>query len=160
MKKIIIFIFAMCFTSCQVEKEEKRGPLEGVWERTGTIIFKNNRPADTLPMADEQFQTKVFTQHHALWLGNRKNLDSLGNDREPGGGIYSRQYSVVDGVLTEFLTSGSDRMENWFKSNMEKDENGNYPISFKVIINENSYYQMWGLDSLGNGNAELYKRVE
>ena len=51
-------------------------------------------------------------------------------------------------------------MEKWFKSNFEKDENSNYPIDFKVVISENSYYQMWELDSLGNGSGELYKRVE
>jgi hypothetical protein len=51
-------------------------------------------------------------------------------------------------------------MENWFKSNIEKDENSNYPIDFKVVISENSYYQMWKLDSLGDGSGELYKRVE
>jgi len=28
------------------------------------------------------------------------------------------------------------------------------------VINENSYSQIWYLDSLGNGGAELYKRVE
>ena len=111
-------------------------------------------------MSNDRFQTKIFTKNHAIWLGNGKNLDSLGKDRNPGGGIYSKQYSVTDGVLTEFLTSGSDNLENWFKSSLEKDENGNYPISFKVVINESYYYQMWELDSLGNGNAELYKRVE
>ena len=62
--------------------------------------------------------------------------------------------------MTEFLTSGTDQMENWFKSNFEKDENSNYPIDFKVVISENSYYQMWKLDSLGNGSGELYKIVE
>ncbi|MDC0872493.1 hypothetical protein OAP80_03725 [Flavobacteriaceae bacterium] len=40
------------------------------------------------------------------------------------------------------------------------DKDGNFPISFKVVINENSYSQIWYLDSLGNGGAELYKRVE
>ena len=160
MKKIITLIIVICFASCEQKKEENRGPLEGVWERTGTIVFKKNLSVDTLPISNERFQTKIFTKNHAIWLGNGKNLDSLGKDRNPGGGIYSKQYSVTDGVLTEFLTSGSDNLENWFKSSLEKDENGNYPISFKVVINESYYYQMWELDSLGNGNAELYKRVE
>ena len=31
---------------------------------------------------------------------------------------------------------------------------------FFYNIKENTYSQMWGLDSLGNGNAEYYKRVE
>ena len=55
---------------------------------------------------------------------------------------------------------GSDNIENWMKSSYKADENGNYPVSFKVDIKENTYSQMWGLDSLGNGNAEYYKRVE
>ena len=138
----------------------EKGPLEGVWERTGTLVFENKLIVDTLPLSDDRFQTKIFTKSHTIWLGNSKNLDSLGNDKNPGGGVYSRLYTVKNGVLTEFLTSGTDQMEKWFKSNFEKDENSNYTIDFKVVISENSYYQMWKLDSLGNGSGELYKRVE
>jgi hypothetical protein len=77
-----------------------------------------------------------------------------------GNGGYSRNYTVKDGVLTEYLSMGSDNIENWMKSSYKADENGNYPVSFKVDIKEHAYSQMWGLDSLGNGNAEYYKRVE
>ena len=160
MKKIISLFIVFTLASCQVKNEVEKGPLEGVWERTGTLVFENKLVVDTLPLSDDRFQTKIFTKSHTIWLGNSKNLDSLGNDKNPGGGVYSRLYTVKNGVLTEFLTSGTDRMENWFKSNIEKDENSNYPIDFKVVISENSYYQMWELDSLGNGSGELYKRVE
>ena len=60
----------------------------------------------------------------------------------------------------DLISMGSDNIENWVKSSYKADENGNYPVSFKVDIKENTYSQMWGLDSLGNGNAEYYKRVE
>ena len=52
----------------------------GVWERTGNIVYKNSKPVDTVPISDEMFQTKIYTKTHALWLGNNKNIDSLGND--------------------------------------------------------------------------------
>ena len=31
---------------------------------------------------------------------------------------------------------GSDNIENWMKSSYKADENGNYPVSFKVDIKE------------------------
>ena len=161
MKKItFLSLIATIIFSCQQKSADERGPLEGVWERTGNIIYKNSKPVDTLPISDEMFQTKIYTKAHALWLGNNKNIDSLGNDLNPGGGIYSKRYSVINDTLTEYLTNGTDNMNNWFKSNLKMDKDGNFPISFKVVINKNSYSQIWNLDSLGNGGAELYKRVE
>ena len=161
MKKVIFLsLITIVIFSCQQQKVEEKGPLEGVWERTGNIIYRNSKPIDTIPIGDEMFQTKIYTKTHALWLGNRKNIDSLGNDLYPGGGIYSKRYSVINDTLTEYLTSGTDNMDSWFKSSLKMDKEGNFPISFNVVINKNSYSQIWNLDSLGNGGAELYKRVE
>ena len=161
MKKIIFLsLITIVIFSCQQKTADERGPLEGVWERTGNIIYRDSKPIDTVPIKDEMFQTKIYTKTHALWLGNNKNIDSLGNDMNPGGGIYSKRYSVINDTLIEYLTSGTDNMDSWFKSNLKMDKDGNFPISFKVMINKNSYSQIWNLDSLGNGRAELYKRVE
>ena len=91
MKKItFLSLIATIIFSCQQKSADERGPLEGVWERTGNIIYKNSKPVDTLPISDEMFQTKIYTKTHALWLGNNKNIDSLGNDLNPGGGFIQK----------------------------------------------------------------------
>ncbi|MDC0872494.1 hypothetical protein OAP80_03730 [Flavobacteriaceae bacterium] len=90
-KTIFLSLITIVIFSCQQKTADERGPLEGVWERTGNIIYKNSKPVDTVPIGDEMFQTKIYTKTHALWLGNDKNIDSLGNDINPGGGIYSKK---------------------------------------------------------------------
>ena len=161
MKQILIgAIFFSLLISCSQPVTEK-GPLEGTWERIGTIVYKKGAPSDTLKIQDGFFQTKLFTKSRTIWLSNGVNIDTLtGEDTNTGNGGYLRNYTVKDGTLTEYLSMGSDNIENWMKSSYKADENGNYPVSFKVDIKDNTYSQMWGLDSLGNGNAEYYKRVE
>ena len=158
--KLITIVFFSLIISC-TQSEVVNGPLEGAWERIGTIVYEKGNPVDTLKIEDGFFQTKLFTKSHTVWISNGINLDSLtGEDMNTGNGGYSRNYTVENGVLTEFLSMGSDNIENWVKSSYKADEYGNYPVSFKVDFKENTYSQMWGLDSLGNGNAEYYKRVE
>ena len=159
MKSVIYFSLSLLILSCSQEKTQI-GPLEGAWERVGTILYENGKPVDTVPIADNSFQVKIFGKTHTLWLGNSISLDSTGFDINLGNGGYSRNYNVKNGILTEFLSMGTDGIENWVKSSFSKDEKGNYPISFKVIISNDYYSQLWELDSLGNGNAEFYKRVE
>ena len=74
MKKIISLFIVFTLASCQVKNEVEKGPLEGVWERTGTLVFENKLIVDTLPLSDDRFQTKIFTKSHTIWLGNYKTL--------------------------------------------------------------------------------------
>ena len=159
MKSVIFLLLTLLIFSCS-QRKTQISPLEGTWERIGTILYENGKPADTVPIDDNSFQVKIFGSTHTLWLGNSVFLDSTGIDINLGSGGYSRNYSVKNGILTEFISMGTDGIENWFKSSYSIDENGNYPVSFKVNLSNNYYSQLWELDSLGNGNAEFYKRVE
>ena len=66
MKQILIgTIFFSLLISCSQPVTEK-GPLEGTWERIGTIVYKKGAPSDTLKIQDGFFQTKLFTKSHTI----------------------------------------------------------------------------------------------
>ena len=155
MKKIIYLslVFFVMF-SCQQKTPDKKGQLEGVWERIGTVNYENFKPVDTIPMEENFSQKKIFTKSKMMFITNSEDIDSItGEDKMIGFAGYAKSYDIKNNILTEYVSSGTDNFEGWIK----EQQNG---ISFDVDISENYYSQMWNLDSIGRGYSELYKRIE
>ena len=155
MRKILLLsIIAIITFSCQQKIAIKKGELEGVWERIGTINHENFKPVDTTPMEEKFSQIKIFTKSKMMFITNGENLDSVtGEDKFKGFAGYAKSYDIKKNILTEYVSGGTDNFEEWAK----KQSNG---VSFDVDISENYYSQRWSLDSTGRGNSELYKRIE
>lgn len=140
--------------SCQINKDVKKGELEGVWERIGTINYVNYKPVDTFDMEKNFYQVKIFTRNKMMFITNGVNIDSVtGEDKFEGFAGYAKSYDFKNGILTEFVSGGTDNFEKW----AIKQEKG---VSFDIDFSENFYSQRWKLDSTGRGNSELYKRIE
>jgi hypothetical protein len=154
MKKLILFSFVIIICSCQIKKDDKKGELEGVWERIGTINYNNDMPVDTLAMEKNFYQIKIFTKSQMMFITNGVNIDSVtGEDKFEGYAGYAKSYDFKNSILTEFVSGGTDNFEKWAK----KQEKG---VSFDVDVSGNYYSQRWNLDSTGTGNSELYRRIE
>ena len=153
-KTILLCIIAIITFSCQQKIAIKKGELEGVWERIGTINYENFKPVDTTPMEEKFSQIKIFTKSKMMFISNGENLDSVtGEDKFKGFAGYAKSYDIKNNILTEYVSGGTDNFEEWAK----KQSNG---VSFDIDISENYYSQRWSLDSTGRGNSELYKRIE
>ena len=155
MKKIIYLslVFFVMF-SCQQKTPYKKGQLEGVWERIGTVNYENFKPVDTIPMEENFSQKKIFTKSKMMFITNGEDIDSItGEDKFRGYAGYAKSYDFKNNILTEYVSGGTDMFEEWAK----KQING---VTFDVNISENHYSQRFNLDSSGRGRSELYKRIE
>ena len=61
-RTLLLSIIAIITFSCQQKIATKKGQLEGVWERIGTINYENFKPVDTTPMDEKFSQIKIFTK--------------------------------------------------------------------------------------------------
>jgi hypothetical protein len=86
-----------------------------------------------------------------MFVANGEWLDSLGVDRNIGF-AGNGTYEVKNDSLFEYMSFGTDNYLKWI-------EGGDKTYRVKISLSENHYTQ-YGLDSLGKGMGELYKRVE
>ena len=153
-RTLLLSIIAIITFSCQQKIDTKKGQLEGVWERIGTINYENFKPVDTTPMDEKFSQVKIFTKSKMMFIVNGEDIDSItGEDKFRGYAGYAKSYDFKNNILTEYVSGGTDMFEEWAK----KQTNG---VTFDVNISENHYSQRFNLDSTGRGRSELYKRIE
>ena len=153
-RTLLLSIMAILTFSCQQKIDTKKGQLEGVWERIGTINYENFKPVDTIPMEEKFSQIKIFTKNKMMFITNDENLDSVtGEDKFRGYAGYAKSYDFKNNILTEYVSGGTDWFEEWAK----KQING---VTFDVNISKNQYSQRFDLDSTGRGYSELWKRIE
>lgn len=162
MKKSLLLFISILVLGCQETSIEKKGPIEGVWEREGNIRYENGQPIDTSKFGNEKNQARMFkmyTKKHMMWMNNGINLDTIENkDLYPGAAAFATNYSVENGKLMEYLIIGTDNVQNWLNSELKEGQEG---FSFTASINvDENYFSQGNLDSLGNGFFELWKRIE
>jgi hypothetical protein len=160
---LLAVTFAVLLSSCAEQKNEiTKGPLEGVWEMQGAIIYKDDEVSDTITMKEwnpTAWQYKVYTKDFMMWMNNRVEADSLtGQDSYPGNGGYAKKYEVIDGKLREFVNAGQDPFDEWINSVIQ--EGDKYHIAEYDLEYTSESFTQRITDSLGNGWAEWYKRIE
>ena len=154
MKKILSIFIIILFFSCQ---ENKRGELEGSWIRRGTINYKDGKPFDTIEFKGVYFE--VYTKGSYSLLMNEIKIDSTtGEDIDKGiseAGTYKLENNKVKKKVYYGTGWLGDGISKW--SGPEKDY---LQVEFEVDFGEKHLSKLMPLDSLGNGFAEYYKRVD
>lgn len=151
-KLIITTLLALAIHACAPpQTSSKTLGLQGVWNRIGTINYEDGKPKDTVPFDVKSKQLKFYTTENFMFVANGEWLDSLGVDRNIGF-AGNGTYEVKNDSLFEYMSFGTDNYLKWI-------EGGDRTYRVKISLSENHYTQ-YGLDSLGKGMGELYKRVE
>ena len=152
--KNIFIIFALLTFSCY---QSFINPIEGSWIREGTIEYRNGIPVDTFDFDGIFFE--VYSKSSYSLLINEINIDSLtGLDTDKGVSEAGR-YLLDGNTLKKQVFYGTGWMDDVI--NEWKDPNKDYlEAEFKVDIGSHHLSKLIGLDSVGNGFAEYYKRVE
>ena len=90
-RTLLLSIIAIITFSCQQKIDTKKGQLEGVWERIGTINYENFKPIDTTPMDEKFSQVKIFTKSKMMFIVNGEDIDSIsGEDKFRGYAIATK----------------------------------------------------------------------
>mgnify|MGYP001330547673 CR=1 FL=1 len=149
----IIFLIALVF-SC-TEQKEILPKIEGVWKRSGTLVFENGKIKDTLaPFYNFKtestlvgYQYKVFSSKYFGWI---RRIGKDTNELKKNIGLAaSGNYVVRNDSLIETIDILPDRLS---------DRKGR-TFEFKIEFFENSYMQ-YAIDEDGSGRGELYKRID
>ena len=153
MKKLMITtVVALAIHACAPpQTASKTLGLQGVWNRIGTINYEDGKPKDTVLFDVKSKQLKFYTTENFMFVANGEWLDSLGVYRNIGF-AGNGTYEVKNDSLFEYMSFGTDNYLKWI-------EGGDKTYRVKISLSENHYTQ-YGLDSLGKGMGELYKRVE
>tara|TARA_B100000242_G_scaffold153520_1_gene109640 strand:- start:25 stop:510 length:486 start_codon:yes stop_codon:yes gene_type:complete len=161
MKSFILFLSVSLLFSC---KQNQKSLLEGAWIRKGTINYKGGKPIDTVEFKGIFFE--VYTKGSFSLLMNEIKIDSITGEDTDKGVAEAGTYTLNDnklkkkvyygtGWLGEGLGKWSGPDKDYIEMEFEVDY-GNNHLS-KLII---SPFHPSALDSLGNGFAEYYTRVD
>ena len=140
-----------------LEQFDTIGELEGSWLRKGTINYKEGRPLDTIEFKGVFFE--VYTKGSYSLLMNEIKIDSVtGEDVDKGiseAGFYTIDRNKLKKKVyygTGWLGEGIDEWSGPDKDYIE--------VEFKIDYGKNHLSKLMPLDSLGNGFAEYYTRVD
>lgn len=143
----LVLIVASCAEGPKEEnKSEAKFPIEGFWERKGTIQFVNGVPVDTLLYGiddtgeEEGFRNvKVYSEGNVLWINNAN--DKINSWGAPGG--YGK-FEILKDTLTEFMSHGMGGMGAFL--HYQKDSLGvsSLRFPFGYFLDDNTYTQMGG----------------
>ena len=154
MKRIILTLSLILLFSCN---KNQRGPIEGSWIRKGTINYKQGIPVDTLEFKGIFFE--VYTKSSYSLLMNEIKIDSItGEDIDKGiseAGTYTLENNQLEKKVYYGTGWHGDGIDEW--SGPDKDY---LEVKFKVDYGKDHLSKLMPLDSLGNGFAEYYSRVD
>ena len=154
MKKRCILLVLIFIFSCS---EQKKGALEGSWIRTGTINYLAGEPIDTI--AFEGIFFEVYTKGSYSLLMNEIKTDSVSLEDTDKGSSEAGMYALEDNKLKKKVYYGTgwigEAIDKW------KDPLKDYlEVELEVDYGNNHLTKLIRLDSIGNGFAEYYTRVE
>lgn len=154
MKNTYILFFLMFIFSCS---EPKKGDLEGSWIRTGTINYIGGEPVDTLAFKGTFFE--VYTKGSYSLLMNEIKIDSVSLEDIDKGSSEAGMYILEGNKLKKKVYYGT----GWIGELIDKRRDptkGFVEVEFEVDYGNNHLSKLIRLDSIGNGFAEYYTRVE
>ena len=157
MKKLL-FLFALILVSClSSEKKIVSEPLEGAWFKESEITFKSGVAIDTISY--DGVLNEIYTKNYYITLVNNINIDSVTMEDEDLGFAESGQYELTDNYLIKKLKYGTawipDAIKKW-----KKPENDYLEAKFKVDVSDDYFIKFIVMDSLGNGQADLMKKIK
>ena len=158
MKKLILILFLNLILSCtSLEKKIISESLEGAWSKESEIIFKSGVANDTLTY--DGVLNEMYAKNYYITLVNNVDLDSVTMEDKDLGFAESGQYEIQNDILVKKLMYGTAWIPNAIK-NWKKPENDYLEAKFKVDISDDYFLKFIVMDSLGNGQADLMKKIK
>tara|TARA_R110002050_G_scaffold110363_1_gene222458 strand:+ start:56562 stop:57032 length:471 start_codon:yes stop_codon:yes gene_type:complete len=156
MKNYLFIICITLFFSCKdnnnktnlkentFNTDTKIASLEGAWELTSFLNYREDGSVDTIKSSNSFKQMKMFSETKIMW-SRLRTIDSLD-------WFGVGDYAFKDGILTEVLDYGSKAMNNRIESKKK--------FIFNISLDKNEFTQI-ETDSIGKPiYAETYLRVD
>ena len=158
MKKLILILFLYLILSCtSLEKKIPSKSLEGVWFKQSEIIFNSGATTDTLLY--DGVLNEIYAKNYYITLVNNVNLDSITMEDKDLGFAESGQYEMHNDTLVKKLKYGTAWITNAIKK-WKKPENDYLEVKFKVDISDDYFLKFTAMDSIGNGRADLMRKMK
>ena len=158
MKKLILILFLNLILSCtSLEKKIPSKSLEGVWFKQSEIIFNSGATTDTLLY--DGVLNEIYAKNYYITLVNNVNLDSITMEDKDLGFAESGQYEMHNDTLVKKLKYGTAWIPNAIKK-WKKPENDYLEVKFKVDILDDYFLKFTAMDSIGNGRADLMRKMK
>tara|TARA_S200000501_G_C20264086_1_gene499926 strand:+ start:24 stop:500 length:477 start_codon:yes stop_codon:yes gene_type:complete len=158
MKKLILLLFLNLILSCtSLEKKIPSKSLEGVWFKQSEIIFNSGAATDTLLY--DGVLNEIYAKNYYITLVNNVNLDSITMEDKDLGFAESGQYEMHNDTLVKKLKYGTAWITNAIKK-WKKPENDYLEVKFKVDILNDYFLKFTAMDSIGNGRADLMRKMK
>jgi hypothetical protein len=158
MKKLILILFLNLILSCtSLEKKIPNKSLEGVWFKQSEIIFNSGAATDTLLYYG--VLNEIYAKNYYITLVNNVNLDSITMEDKDLGFAESGQYEMHNDTLVKKLKYGTAWIPNAIKK-WKKPENDYLEVKFKVDISDDYFLKFTAMDSIGNGRADLMRKMK
>ena len=159
---ISIFLLVSCGEGPKKNlKSETELPIEGFWERKGTIQFVNGVPVDTLLYGvDEEGMRnfKVYSEGNVFWVNDRNNGKQVWKG---GNGGYGK-FKINDSILTEYMSHGTGGMGAYLHYSKDSLNVPSMQFDFNYSLSDMNYVQLGGAvpDSEDNISfGEYYERL-
>ncbi len=159
MKKILmIILFVNFILGCSnSEKKNVVNSIEGVWFKQSEIIFNSGATTDTLIY--DGVLNEIYAENYYITLVNNVYLDSVTMEDKDLGFAESGQYEMYNDTLVKKLKHGTAWIPNAIKK-WKKPENDYLEVKFKVDISDDHFLKFTSMDSLGNGRADLMRKMK
>ena len=159
MKKILmIILFVNFILGCSnSEKKNVVNSIEGVWFKQSEIIFSSGATTDTLIY--NGVLNEIYAVNYYITLVNNVYLDSVTMEDKDLGFAESGQYEMYNDTLVKKLKHGTAWIPNAIKK-WKKPENDYLEVKFKVDISDDHFLKFTAMDSLGNGRADLMRKMK
>ncbi|MEE3034764.1 MAG: hypothetical protein VX325_02825 [Bacteroidota bacterium] len=162
---ISIFLLVSCGEGPKKNlKSETELPIEGFWERKGTIQFVNGVPVDTLLYdiddtgEEKGFRNiKVYSKGNVLWVNNAVNK----SDPYGAQGGYGK-FNISKDTLTEFMSHGCGGFGPWLKYNKDSLKISAMRFPFGYYLSDQNYTQLGGRVPNSDDNiryGEYYEKL-
>lgn len=159
MKKLLILLLfiPLFIVSCSdIKKNKEYSKLKGAWFLESTIIYKKGVPVDTI--AYNGVLNEIYTENYYITLVNNIDLDSITGIDKDLGFAESGEFKIENEYLIKKIKHGTGFMEDAINK-WKKPGEDFLEAKFKIDISKNYFSKITYLDSLGNGSAELLKRI-
>ena len=154
----MIILFVNFILGCSnSEKKNVVNSIEGVWFKQSEIIFSSGVETDTLLY--DGVLNEIYAKNYYITLVNNVNLDSVTMEDKDLGFAESGQYDLRNDTLVKKLKYGTAWIPNAIKK-WKKPENDYLEVKFKVDISDDHFLKFTAMDSLGNGRADLMRKMK
>ena len=154
----MIILFVNFILGCSnSEKKNVVNSIEGVWFKQSEIIFNSGAVIDTIIY--DGVLNEIYAKNYYITLVNNVNLDSVTMEDKDFGFAESGQYDLRNDTLVKKLKYGTAWIPNAIKK-WKKPENDYLEVKFKLDISDDYFLKFTAMDSLGNGRADLMRKIK